>query len=107
MTYKLKPCPFPVCLAVTEAGIFAASSLSGDGTIGWSGKCKKCGSRGPIRGTPDEAAAAWNERDPKMHRCSPETCGHLQTSKHIVCPDPWHRTPSREVYHTCSTCGAH
>jgi hypothetical protein len=43
----------------------------------------------------------------KKHDCSPETCGHQPATKHIDCPDEWHRLPSGQVYHTCPSCGAH
>jgi Lar family restriction alleviation protein len=59
---ELKPCPFPVC-GSDDVVLYAVDSLKGDGSLGLSGKCRKCHSRGPTRDTPEEAAVAWNQRE--------------------------------------------
>lgn len=63
MSIKLKPCPFSVCGSeVTSKDVFARNSLKGDGSLGYSVKCPKCHSYGPVRNSGGAAVADWNHR---------------------------------------------
>ena len=106
--HYMKPCPFPVCGA-NDSDIYAENSLKGDGSIGYAVRCKVCHSQGPTRDFPDEAAEAWNAREWDASHggfCRPETCGHESATKHIDCPDIWHKTPGPDVAFSCPTCRA-